>query len=198
VKNIINSHDDYIFFLEADRLSLKKQHRKPRFGGDEIWKFQRMLRKLEYLKNCQKNAFDRLLYLETLYRFHRLSVKLGFTIPPNTFGPGLSIAHRGTIVVNDDARIGENCRIFHCTTIGSHDCAAPVIGNNVFVGAGAVIVGNIHIADGIAIGANSFVNKSFNEPNISIAGCPAQKISDQGSEKWWIRSTELLRQDKKM
>ena len=53
---------------------------------------------------------------------------------------------------------------------------APKIGNNVEIGFGAVIIGKVIIADGIKIGANSVVTKSFLEPNITIAGVPAKKI----------------------
>lgn len=59
----------------------------------------------------------------------------------------------------------------------------PKIENNVYIGSGAKIFGDIEIADGIAIGANSVVNNLFTEPNIGIAGSPAQKINDKGSEK---------------
>ncbi|WP_292389244.1 serine O-acetyltransferase [Methanosarcina sp. UBA5] len=112
-----------------------------------------------------------------------MSIHLGFTIPLNVFGPGLCIAHRGTIVINKDVRIGENCRIHACTNIGSNrdDISAPQIGNNVYIGPGAKIFGNITIADNIAIGANSVVNKSFYEKGISIAGVPAKKINNKGS-----------------
>ena len=118
-------------------------------------------------------------------RYKRLSVKLGFTIPANAFGPGLSIAHRGTIVVHGKARIGANCRIHVCVNIGAQagdETAVPVLGNNIYIGPGAKIFGKIEIADGIAIGANAVVNKSFTEPNITIAGVPAKKIADKGSE----------------
>lgn len=53
---------------------------------------------------------------------------------------------------------------------------APIIGNNVDIGFGAILIGKIKIADGIKIGANSVVTKSFLEPNITIAGVPAKKI----------------------
>lgn len=111
-----------------------------------------------------------------------MSIHLGFSIPLNVFGPGLCIAHRGTIVINKDVRIGENCRIHVCTNIGSNrdDISAPQIGNNVYIGPGAKIFGNITIADNIAIGANSVVNKSFYEKGISIAGVPAKKINNKG------------------
>ena len=74
-------------------------------------------------------------------------------------------------------------RIHACTNIGSSrdDVSAPQIGNNVYIGPGAKIFGDIVIADNIAIGANSVVNKSFYEKNISIAGIPAKKINTKGS-----------------
>ena len=46
------------------------------------------------------------------------------------------------------------------------------------------MLGGVYITDGIAIGANSLVNKSFYEENIAIAGNPARKISNNGSNTW--------------
>ena len=91
--------------------------------------------------------------------------------------------------------MGENCRIHHGVTIGTDliNNGVPAIGKNVIITTGAVIVGPISIADGIVIGANSFVNKTFDEPNISIGGCPARKISNKGSEGRWVRATEIMR-----
>lgn len=182
---MITSKKDYLFYLEADRIALDITKKKPSFFGDEIWKFERLLRKVEYYHNC-KNVFPwnfYLLYLEG--RLHYYSIFLGFSIETNTFGPGLSIAHIGTIVVSPRARIGKNCRIHSCVNIGTQAGDAervPVIGNNVYIGPGVKIFGDIVIADDIAIGANAVVNKSFLEPGISIAGIPAKKISDKGSK----------------
>jgi serine O-acetyltransferase len=77
------------------------------------------------------------------------------------------------IVINDASIIGVNCRIHTCVNIGSTSGQkeAPIIGNNVYIAPGVKIFGGIHIADNIAIGANAVVNKSFLEPNITIAGC---------------------------
>lgn len=107
----------------------------------------------------------------------------GFEIPINVFGKGLSIAHKGTIIVNSHARIGENCRIHACVNIGTKPGvpdAAPTIGNNVYIGPGAKIYGNIRIGDDIVIGANSVVNKSFLDASQCIAGVPAKVIKDIG------------------
>ncbi len=191
---MIDSKEDYCFFLEADRIALKKNYRRPHFFGDEIWKFQRLLRKTEYYQNCKKGILSRK-YLDYLrLRLYKLGLQLGFSIPRNVFGPGLSIAHYGPILVVDNTRVGANCRIHHCVTIGvAGNSQAPQIGDNVFIGTGAVIIGGIKIADGIAIGANSYVNKSFTEPGITIAGSPAKKVSDKGSKGLFIRATEIMK-----
>ena len=117
------------------------------------------------------------------YKFRKISVKLGFSIPINVFGPGLSLPHRGNIIVNPQTRIGENCRIHVGVNIGAHHDKAPLIGNNVYIGPGAIIFGDIEIADNVSIGANATVNKSFNEPNVVIAGTPA-KVVKTDVESW--------------
>ena len=191
---MIKSKEDLNFFLEADRIALDVNLKHPRLFQDEVWRFQRLLRKVEFIENCGKNGLNRITLFGIRFRFNSLSVKLGFTIFPNVFGPGLSIAHRGPIVIHRRVRIGENCRIHHCVTIGTLGTKkVPRIGKNVFIGTGAVIAGDIEIADGIAIGANSFVNQSFKESNITIAGCPAKKVSNKGSKHCWWRATERMR-----
>ena len=138
------------------------------------------MRKVEYFHNCQSNLIAKLLYYHFEYKFRNLSIQLGFSIPKNVFGSGLAIVHYGTIIVNDKARVGRNCRIHACTNIGASggEPGAPQIGDNVYIGPGTCIFGNITIGNGIAIAANSTVNKSFEENNIMIAGTPAKKIKD--------------------
>lgn len=110
--------------------------------------------------------------------YWHFSMKLGFDIPPNTCGKGLVIHHYGCIVINGNARLGDYCVLQQGVNIGQGYSLSdvPTIGNNVWIGPGAKIYGKINIADGIAIGANSVVNKSFNEEDICIAGVPASKI----------------------
>ncbi len=195
----IGSREEYEFYLEADRISLEQTRRRPRLFGDEVWKFQRLLRTLEYTLNCRRSALWRPYRSLLSLRFHRMSVQLGFTIPPNVFGPGLAIAHRGTIVVNSCARVGANCRLHVCVNIGSTagtDEDAPVIGDNVYIGPGAILYGPIRIADGAAIGANSVVTTSFKEPFITIAGAPARKIGERGSDGLVVCGSEMVGQDR--
>src|ERR1035437_7620765 len=122
---MIKSKKDYYSFLEADRIALnkKKSNLSSRvvniFFKDYIWNFQKLLRKLEFTKNCKKSLLNELYIILLQFRFKRLSLKLGFSIPPNVFGPGLAIMHYGTIVVNHNSRVGANCRIHACTNIGA-------------------------------------------------------------------------------
>ena len=85
--------------------------------------------------------------------------------------------HTGPILINHKAKVGNDVSIHINTSIVAHGITGgvPVIGNNVVVGVGSVILGGITIADSIAIGANALVNKSFEEENIAIAGVPAKK-----------------------
>ena len=192
---MIKTQEDYGFYLDADKIALGIKKKKPDMIGDEIWKFQRLMRKTEYYNNCKKSLLWKPYILILKYWYYRNSVKLGFSIPLNVFGPGLSIAHRGTIVVNGATQVGKNCRIHVCVNIGTKagfSEISPVIGNNVYIGPGVKIFGDVKIADDIAIGANAVVNKSFEEPGISIAGVPAKKISDTGSGGAVIRATELI------
>jgi serine O-acetyltransferase len=112
-----------------------------------------------------------------------LGIKLGFTIPPNVFGPGLSIAHPGTIVVNPDARIGANCRLHVCVNIGTQageHSAVPALGDNCYIGPGAKLFGSINIGNNVVIAANAVVNKNFPD-NVTIGGVPAKVISQKSS-----------------
>jgi len=196
---MITSYEDYVFYLEADRIALNRKTKKPRIIGDEIWKYQRLLRKVEYYSNC-KNHFPwkaYLLYLRFKRRYYGIYLG-GFEISVNSFGPGLSIAHLGYVVVNPHARIGENCRIhagvYIASQVGDGNFEkAPSIGNNVYIGPGVKMFGEITIADDIAIGANAVVNKSFTEPGISIGGIPAKKISDKGSHELIINATAIVK-----
>jgi serine O-acetyltransferase len=186
---MILSFSDYLYYNEADRIALgrkkikflSKNKIKSFFIPDHIWNFQKLMRKLEYYHNCKTDISSKI-YLGYLYfAYYRLSTKLGFSISINTFGPGLSIAHVGTIILNKGTNIGANCRLNCDVNIGTkagYAEKAPQIGDNVYIGPGAKIYGDIQIANNVAIGANSVVNKSFLTENISIAGVPAKVISE--------------------
>ena len=118
------------------------------------------------------------------------SNKYTTSIPVNTTGPGLSIAHFGGIYINNKARCGKNLRIQTGVVIGG-DAKYPNkqarIGDNVYIGAGAKIIGPRIIANDVAIGANAVVVKDILEPHTTWAGVPAKKISDNPSTLYMDR-----------
>lgn len=187
---MIRSKADYLAYLEADRIALRRVDSIHKWY-DEVWKFQRLLRRMEFMMNCRKHSgiVGRLVYKFWSLRFHAQSVRCGFDIPPNAFGPGLSIAHRGTIVVHPDARIGKNCRLHVDVVIGTRPGPkdlVPTLGDNCYIGPGAKIFGDVIIGPNTAIGANSVVNQSFPDGNMTIAGAPARKVSDTPSTEFII------------
>ena len=177
------------YFLECDRIALGKKAKKPSIFGDEIWKFQICMRKLNYYKNHRGGV------LKWYYRFkyHKLALKLGFSIPCDVIGPGLSIVHYGTIVISQGCKIGSNCRIHAGVNIGANggEFEAARIGNNVYIGPGAKIIGKIVIGDGVVIGANAVVNKDV-PSGVTVGGIPAKVISNNNSDNHLIKATNLI------
>ncbi|MGQ7853133.1 serine O-acetyltransferase [Pedobacter sp. WC2501] len=181
---MIKNRKDYQYYLKQDAIALgvadwgAKRKILDFFVPHYTYKFQRKLRKLEYYKNCKQGFLNKCIYFYMRYKFREYSLKLGLSIPENVFGPGLAIVHTGTIVVNPNARVGMNCRIQACTNIGASggQPEAPVIGDNVYIGPGAKIYGNITIASNCAIAANAAVGKSFYNENMMIGGIPAKEI----------------------
>lgn len=175
---MISSKEQLIKYLEMDKKALGIRAKKPKIIGDDIWKFEIVLRKHEYYKNTNSNILLRKVYG---FLHMRLGYKLGFSIPCNVFGGGLRINHYGLIIVNENAKIGEWCDIHQGVNIGTNIevGSVPTIGDNVYIGPGAKIFGKITIGDNTMIGANSVVCKSFPEGNCRVAGNPAGIISDK-------------------
>lgn len=74
-------------------------------------------------------------------------------------GYGFRIVHGGPVVINSTATIGDNVDICQYSTIGSLFCHAATIGNEVYIGPSVCIVENVHIGDGVTIGAGAVVVK---------------------------------------
>lgn len=79
-----------------------------------------------------------------------------------------------TVVVHYNAKIGKNCTLHQFVTIGGNGRGkAPIIGDNCFVGAGAVIIGDIKIGNNVTVGANAVVTKDVPD-NATVGGVPAK------------------------
>lgn len=100
--------------------------------------------------------------------------------PYAKIGGGLFLPHTLGIVIGHEVIIGNDCEIFQNVTIGSNrkeknGRVMPIIGNNVSIGTGAIIVGSITIGDNVTIGANSYVDKDIPSNSFAI-GSPAKII----------------------
>ncbi|MDR2236250.1 MAG: serine acetyltransferase [Chryseobacterium sp.] len=111
--------------------------------------------------------------LKTFWKLvlRRYQIRYGFQIYPETqIGEGLYLGHWGSLVINPKARIGRNCNIAQGVTIGQQNrgknSGFPVIGNEVWIGANAVIVGGVSIGDNVLIAPNAYVN--FDVPSDSV------------------------------
>jgi serine O-acetyltransferase len=111
--------------------------------------------------------------------------KYGIGISPKTkIGLGFYIGHFGGIIINSDAEIGKNCNVSHGVTIGmsnrGKNKGVATIGDNVYIGPGAKIVGAVKVGNNVAIGANCVVTKDIPD-NAVVVGIPGKVISFNGS-----------------
>lgn len=130
--------------------------------------------------------------LSTFWRLilRHYQIKYGFQIYPETqIGEGFYLGHWGTVVINPKAIIGKNCNIAQGVTIGQQNRGkkqgVPQIGNEVWIGANAVIVGNISIGDNVLIAPNSYVNTDV-PANSVVIGNPAQIIPNKNATEGYI------------
>ena len=88
---------------------------------------------------------------------------------------GVMLCHNALgVVIHDRAVVGKNTRIYQNVTIGGrHNRGCPVIGQNVFIGAGACILGGVRVGDNATIGANAVVIHDVPE-NAVVGGVPAK------------------------
>lgn len=144
-----------------------------------IAKYIRLLRCEEYHGNCVKSRslYHTLMCWQALTRKNILGNKLGFKIPRNCMGPGLTIYHHGQIIINEDARVGADCQLHGGNCIGNNGKtqAAPQIGDRLDLGIGACIIGNVTLGNGVTVGANAVVVKSEPESDVTLVGVPARK-----------------------
>ena len=91
-------------------------------------------------------------------------------------GYGLYIGHGGPVVINETARIGNNCNLSQFTTIGSNHGQAAIIGDNVYIGPSVCLVEDVHIGSNATIGAGSVVTKDIPE-NATAAGNYAKVLN---------------------
>lgn len=124
--------------------------------------------------------------------YKRYSFKFGYQIPLSVeIGEGLFLPHYGFIVINGGSKIGKNCSILQGVTLGvtkgGKNPGNPTIGDEVYIGPSATIVGNVKIGNRVLIAPNAYVN--FDVPDDSIViGNPAKIISKKNPTELYINN----------
>ena len=183
---MIKTKEDLKDYIKADNIWYSQRNHKIKIidrisshNGIIIKKYLKYLRKTEYhLNNSAGNRLHTYLFWYYEGRKNRLGRKIGIEIYPNCFEKGLNIWHCGGIVVHPDVRVGENCILHGGNCIGNKGVSDvfPVLGNNVELGYGASIIGDVFVADNTIIGVNAVIVKSISKQGTTVVGVPAHEI----------------------
>ena len=114
--------------------------------------WQRTLRRTEFMLNTRQGGLWRLWIFFWKWRLMQQSVRLNLEIPVHVFGPGLVVVHFGSIVVNPRVRVGARCRIHTGVCLGEYRDRNPVLGDDVYLGNGALVIGDLEVGDRAKIG----------------------------------------------
>lgn len=166
------------FTEDLKRFNNKKPSIKDYILHNEVWyifHYIKHLRYIEYYKDKNK-----LLFLWHFFKYKHLGFKLKITIYPGTIGAGFRIYHAGDFIhVGKNVKIGKNCTILPGVVFGNktekEDNSPVTVGNNCYFGLGVKILGSVKIGNNVTIGANAVVTKDIPD-NAVVGGIPAKII----------------------
>lgn len=95
------------------------------------------------------------------------------------FGPGFVILHSIGVVINSGVRGGRNVVIEHGVTIGAEKGQSPSLGDDIFIGAGAKIIGAVRVGSRVKVGANAVVTRDVPD-GATVVGVPARVVRLNG------------------
>lgn len=180
---MIQSKEDLKAYLLADQAMCHKPYRlfiRWITCSDEYYirAFMYALRHYEYWLNKRRNLFQQVPYIFWLWNYRRLKLKSQLYIMPNTVGPGFYPRHQGFVRIGPTTHIGNNCSVMPMVIFAkkSHGEFSDIsIGDNCYVGTGAIIIGPVTIGNNVTIAAGAVVNKDVPD-NAVVAGVPAKII----------------------
>lgn len=113
------------------------------------------------------------------FLFKLAEIVTGISLPPSAkIGAGFYIGHFGPVILHGDVVIGRDCSVGPCVVIGTRGrgrAGAPVLGNGVYVGVGAKVLGAIKVGDSVNIGANAVVLTDVPDGS-TVVGVPGRLI----------------------
>lgn len=198
---MIQSKEELSFYIAADRIMngycptrslLTRVRETLLIGGGKVVviKYLYHLRRYAYYYNTKHlSVWNKLMMVYEHWRWAHYSIKTGFSIGPNSLGYGTVIPHYGTIVVNENARIGPFSVLHTSTCIAG---GGKIIGKGFYLSSGSQLVGEFNLGDYVSVTAHSLVNKSCGD-NILLAGCPAT-IKKEQYPAWYKRDGERFTQ----
>ena len=150
-----------------------------------IWQAVKRLRIYEYCCSRRDESKNPIIAHIRAFRvkiadrkLNKACEKVDVELTPNIIGKNIRICHDNVVLFG---KVGENCTFHGNNVVGNKRTGAsteiPILGNNVDVGFGATIIGNVEIADNCVIGAGAVVTKSFTKPGGILVGVPARDIS---------------------
>ncbi len=186
-----------IFALMSEKTTIQKDFYRESgkwLSKFEIWKkclnpnlhFVFILRKAQkYSKKSFSGVFWRLV-------LRHFQIKYGFQIYPETqIGEGLYLGHWGNLVINPKTKIGKNCNIAQGVTIAQSNRGknegVPEIGDEVWIGPNAVIVGNIKIGNNVLIAPNSYLAEGVPD-NSLVIGNPCRIFNHHNATEGYINN----------
>lgn len=193
-KNMIHTLAELKSYVHADQkyyYDIKDTVQKrllSRFTKDDMYmvkKYLLYLRLCEYTKTkiemgISGKCIYSVAYILLKRKLNNMAIKLGIHIPEFTCEKGLTIFHSGGgIVIHPDARIGKGCQFHGNNCIGNNGRRekCPIVGNNVEMGVGAKIIGDVLIADSVVVGAGAVVVHSIKKKGAVVVGIPAKEPS---------------------
>ena len=168
----------YNFAEDLKRFGNKAPSLKDWILHNEVWYIYHYIRHMRYVEYYQGK--NKLLFLWHFFKYKRLGFKLRMTIYPHTIGPGFRIYHAGDFVhVGPNVKIGRNCTMLPGVVFGNKtekaDETPVVVGDNCYFGLGAKILGPVHIGNNVTVGANAVITKDIPD-NAIVGGVPAKVI----------------------
>jgi serine O-acetyltransferase len=155
------------------------------FNG-ESYKYIFWLRTTTY---CKSNTF----FKYTLYRISKMMLnhytyKFSISINISTeIGSGFYIGHFSGIFINKRCVLGKNINLSQGVTLGGTKKGFPILENNIYIGPGAKLIGNVHIGNNVTIGANCVVTKDIPD-NCVVVGIPGKIISKNNQTNYIINT----------
>jgi len=162
-----------------------------RMTGEE-WNFLRGVIRIIKHHGIRYLYYSRNIHRNRLFQFlsYRITKKYGLEFSTENIGEGLYIGHPRNIVINKGVIMGKCCNINHNVTIGQENRGlrkgVPQIGNYVWIGTGAVVVGKINIGNNVMIAPGAFVNVDV-PSNTLVIGNPCKLVKKENVTEGYIK-----------